>query len=52
MQIVTLTVKGKSLIRRVFPRHAARIAGFLNILRPEEQVQLGELCRKLGKQEA
>lgn len=51
MLIVVLTAKGKSLIRKVFPRHAAAIAEFLGVLSPEEQADLGELCRKLGKQD-
>ena len=49
--IVVLTAKGKSLIRGIFPRHAAAIAEFMGVLSPEEQAQLGELCRKLGKPE-
>jgi MarR family 2-MHQ and catechol resistance regulon transcriptional repressor len=49
--IVVLTPKGKALIRELFPRHAAAIAEFLDVLSPEEQVHLGELCRKLGKQD-
>ena len=51
MMIVVLTAKGKLLIRKVFPQHAAAIAGFLDVLSPEERARLGELCRKLGKQE-
>jgi MarR family 2-MHQ and catechol resistance regulon transcriptional repressor len=49
--IVVLTAKGKTLMRDTFPRHAAAIGEFLSILSPEEQERLGELCRKLGKQE-
>lgn len=49
--IVVLTGKGKTLMRELFPRHAAAITQFLGVLGPEEQLQLGELCRKLGKQE-
>jgi len=49
--IVVLTAKGKSLIRKVFPQHALAIAEFPGVLGPEEQAHLGELCRKLGKQE-
>jgi MarR family 2-MHQ and catechol resistance regulon transcriptional repressor len=49
--IVVLTGKGKTLMRELFPRHAAAITQFLGVLSPEEQLQLGELCRKLGKQE-
>jgi len=51
MLIVVLTAKGKSLIRGMFPRHAAAIAEFLGVLSPEEQAHLGDLCRKLGRQE-
>ncbi len=51
VQIAVLTPKGKSLIRQIFPQHAAAIAEFLGVLTPEEQIQLGELCRKLGKRE-
>jgi MarR family 2-MHQ and catechol resistance regulon transcriptional repressor len=49
--IVVLTAKGKSLIRRVFPGHAAAIAEFMEVLSPAEQEQLGDLCRRLGQQE-
>jgi MarR family transcriptional regulator, 2-MHQ and catechol-resistance regulon repressor len=48
--IATLTGKGKTLLRDIFPNHAAAIAEFLNVLGPEEQERLGDLCRKLGKQ--
>jgi len=51
MLIVVLTAKGKSLVRGMFPRHAAAIAEFLGVLSPEEQAHLGDLCRKLGRQE-
>ncbi len=47
---VVLTAKGKTLLRDVFPKHAAAIAEFLTVLNPEEQERLGNLCRKLGKQ--
>jgi MarR family transcriptional regulator, 2-MHQ and catechol-resistance regulon repressor len=48
--IVVLTAKGKTLLRQVFPEHAAAITEFLSALGPEEQERLGDLCRKLGKQ--
>jgi MarR family transcriptional regulator, 2-MHQ and catechol-resistance regulon repressor len=51
LQIIGLTPKGKSLIRQTFPRHAAAIAEFLSALSPEEQGKLGDLCRRLGRQE-
>jgi len=51
VQIVALTPRGKFLIRQIFPKHAAAIAEFLSALNREEQTRLGELCRKLGRQE-
>ena len=51
VQIASLTPKGKSMMRNVFPRHAAAITEFLEVLGPEEQAQLGDLCRKLGRRE-
>ena len=49
--IVVLTAKGKALIRKLFPEHAAAITSFMGALSPAEQDQLGLLCRKLGTQE-
>jgi len=51
VQIVTLTPKGKSLIRHIFPKHASTITEFVSVLAPQEQRLLGDLCRKLGSQE-
>lgn len=48
--IVVLTSKGKSLIRNLFPQHAAALLEFMDALSPEEQKSLGNLCRKLGRQ--
>ncbi len=48
--IVALTSKGKTLLRDIFPKHAAAIVEFLSVLGPEQQKRLGDLCRKLGKQ--
>jgi len=50
VQIVALTAKGKALMRRVFPVHAAGIAEFMATLDERELGQLGDLCRKLGTQ--
>ena len=49
--IVVLTAKGKALIRKLFPEHAAAITDFMGALSPAEQEQLGVLCRNLGTQE-
>ena len=49
VQILALTPKGRSLMARAFPVHAAAIAEFMGALSAEELERLGELCRKLGK---
>lgn len=46
---VSLTDEGKRLIRRLFPRHVARVAAVFGALAPAEQEELGRLCRKLGR---
>ena len=44
-----ITEKGKRLIARIFPDHAARITELMGRLTPQELDMLAELCRKLGK---
>jgi MarR family transcriptional regulator, 2-MHQ and catechol-resistance regulon repressor len=46
--IVHLTPAGETLIREIFPRHAAAIAAEMAMLSPQEQLQFGALCKKLG----
>ncbi len=46
-----ITDSGRKLIASIFPQHAAQITELMGRLTPEEQDQLRELCRKLGKQE-
>jgi len=50
VQIVALTAKGKTLLRRIFPAHAKAITEFMTALDPLELKQLGDLCRKLGNE--
>jgi MarR family 2-MHQ and catechol resistance regulon transcriptional repressor len=45
--IVVLSSKGKALIRKIFPEHAAAIAEFMAALSPTQQDELGDLCRQL-----
>jgi MarR family 2-MHQ and catechol resistance regulon transcriptional repressor len=52
VMMVSLTPKGKKLIRDVFPLHADAIAKFLSILSHKDQERLSRLCRKLGKQKS
>lgn len=47
--MVQLTEAGFNLISGLFPRHAEAVAEEMSVLTPDEQRQLGELCRKLGK---
>lgn len=46
---VSLTSDGRELIEDVFPRHAQRITRLFGALDPEEQEELGRLCRRLGR---
>lgn len=46
--MVQLTDRGRELITRAFPPHAARVTALLGTLTALEQKQLGQLCRKLG----
>jgi MarR family transcriptional regulator, 2-MHQ and catechol-resistance regulon repressor len=49
VQNVHLTNEGRSLIEEVFPGHARRVAELFAALDEDEQRQLGDLCRKLGR---
>lgn len=49
MVMVSLTEKGYKLIERIFPGHVKAIVEEMSVLTPQEQIKLGELCRKLGK---
>lgn len=46
--VVTLTDTGRECIQTIFPQHLVSIVDEMNVLSPEEQERLGELCRKLG----
>jgi MarR family transcriptional regulator, 2-MHQ and catechol-resistance regulon repressor len=48
---VHLTEEGERLIRGIFPAHVRTILEQMSVLTPEEQEELGRLCRKLGRQE-
>ncbi|MFO7634380.1 MAG: MarR family transcriptional regulator [Caldilinea sp.] len=50
--MVDLTDEGRTLIRAIFPQHAAAITDEMSALTPEEQRQLGDLCKKLGKRDS
>jgi MarR family 2-MHQ and catechol resistance regulon transcriptional repressor len=45
---IHLTASGEKLIRKVFARHVEAITKEMQILSPEEQAELGRLCKKLG----
>jgi MarR family 2-MHQ and catechol resistance regulon transcriptional repressor len=46
---IYLTPAGEDQIRRIFPKMVATIVSELSILTAEEQAELGNLCRILGK---
>ena len=48
---VHLTDAGRDRIEAVFPVHAERIVEVMDVLTSDEQEQLGNLLRKLGRQE-
>lgn len=47
--MVQLTDAGRELIAGLFPTHAAIVSEEMAVLTPDEQRQLGALCRKLGR---
>lgn len=47
--MVQLTEKGQNLFQEIFPKHAQLITDTISVISPEEQKQLGELLKKLGK---
>ena len=49
---VSLTPEGDSIIREVFPLHLEAIVTEFSRLTPEEQDELGRLCKKLGIRES
>lgn len=49
VQVVHLTDAGRSLLDRALPAHVERITALMNRLDPDEQQDLGRLCRKLGR---
>jgi MarR family 2-MHQ and catechol resistance regulon transcriptional repressor len=48
IQVVHLTGKGRELVDRALPVHVERITRTMATLEPDEQRELGRLCRKLG----
>ena len=46
--MIELTPAGEDLIRKIMPRQVQAITEEMSVLTPEEQAQLGSLCRKLG----
>ena len=46
--ILHLTASGRKTIAGVFPDHLARIVELLSVLTADEQITLGNLCRKVG----
>ena len=49
IQIVHLTEQGRTLLEKTLPPHVGRVVRVMSALEPEEQRELGRLCRKLGR---
>ena len=49
VQVIHLSSKGKAVMRRIFPVHAAAITKFMSALTAAQQGEIGELCGKLGQ---
>jgi len=49
IQVVHLTDAGRTLLAKALPAHVARITALMNRLEPDEQRELGRLCRTLGR---
>jgi MarR family 2-MHQ and catechol resistance regulon transcriptional repressor len=49
VSITSLTPAGESRLASFFPAHVARLVEAMSGLEPEEQAELGRLCRKLGR---
>ena len=49
---IVLTAAGEELIQSIFPQHVRSITEEFAVLSSEEQKQLGQLLRKLGKRQA
>lgn len=47
---VSLTDEGRALIGGMFQRHAQMLTTLFGVLTPDEQDELGRLCKKLGTQ--
>ena len=48
---ISLTEEGRALVASALPGHVAAIVEQMRALTPDEQQQLGELLRRLGRQE-
>lgn len=46
---VSLTAEGRTLIERLFPKHVQRVVQIFAALSIDQQRQLAELCRTLGR---
>lgn len=48
-RVIHLEPAARRLLEELLPRHVERIVEVMAALSPEEQIRLGELCRKLGR---
>jgi MarR family 2-MHQ and catechol resistance regulon transcriptional repressor len=48
---IHLTATGEALVAQVLPLHVEKVVDTFEVLSAEDQIQLGALCRRLGRQE-
>ncbi len=46
--MVHITESGRNLIDQIFPEHNQRVLKCFSVLEPDERVEFGRLCKKLG----
>ena len=49
VMVISLTAAGRKLIVQILPAYVAALVEEMSVLTPDEQEELGRLCRKLGK---
>lgn len=49
VSITSLTEAGEARLASFFPEHVARLVNVMSVLEPTELLELGRLCRKLGR---
>lgn len=49
--LINLTEKGEKLMKKIFPEFVKHLSDHLAVLTSDEQIQLANMCKKLGQQQ-